>query len=220
MRIVLLGAPGAGKGSLATLCEDRLGLPHLSAGEIFRQEIARGTTLGRRVRRYVSNGLLVPDALVVDVMAARLKRSHGGRRFVLDGFPRTEGQAEGLERVLKRWRLPLHGAIVLKVPEHILVKRLCGRLVCERCGANYHLRTMRPRRAGICDRCGGRLFTRKDDEPRTIEKRLEVDRLAAEPLLRCYRQRGLLYALDGRGRIGEVFARARRLCEREGWLHP
>jgi adenylate kinase len=218
VRIVLLGPPGAGKGSLATLCEERLGLPHLSAGEMFRQEIAHGTMLGRRVKRYVASGSLVPDALVLDVMAKRLRTSRGARRFVLDGFPRTEGQAEGLDRVLVRWRTPLDGAVSLKVPEHILVKRLSGRLVCERCGANYHVRTMKPARAGVCDRCPGRLVTRKDDQPDTIRRRLVVDRQASSLLVRYYRQQGLLYEIDGRGRISGVFARAWRLFERKGWL--
>jgi len=203
---------------LAELLGRRLGIPHLSTGEIFRQEMARGTTLGRRVRRYVTGGQLVPDALVVEVMAARLKRAAGRRGFVLDGFPRTRGQAVGLDRVLKQRGQPLDGAVYLASPEALLVRRLSGRRVCADCGANYHLRTMRPKRVGRCDRCGGRLIIRKDDEPSTIRKRLAIDRKAAAPLLAYYRRGGLLYRVDGRGRIEPVFVRAIRLFRRRRWL--
>ena len=218
MRIVLLGPPGAGKGSLALLCKTRLGLAHLSTGQIFRQEMVRNTGLGRRVRRYVMSGRLVPDALVVSVMTAQLRRAKPARGYVLDGFPRTRGQAAGLDRALKRWRQPLDGAMYLTSPQSLLVRRLSGRRVCASCGANYHVRTMRPRRAGRCDCCGGRLIARRDDQPQTIKKRLAVDRKAAAPLLRYYQRRGTLYRLNGIGQIDQVFARALALFRRRGWL--
>ena len=235
MRVVLLGPPGAGKGSLALLCGDRLGLTHLSTGEIFRQEMARESLLGRRVRRYVTSGQLVPNALVVRVMASRLKgprRSprtteapqgrrpmvRGSRGFVLDGFPRTAGQAAGLDRVLRTRRLPLDGAVYLTSPKALLVRRLSGRRVCPSCGANYHLRTMRPKRPGRCDRCGSALVTRKDDQLATIRKRLDVDERAAKPLLAYYRRRSVLYEVDGRGHIETVFRRAVTLFRHQGWL--
>lgn len=218
MRIVLLGPPGAGKGSLALLCGERLGVRHLSTGEIFRQEMARHSPLGRRVKRYVTSGRLVPDALVVRVMALRLNSSRRVRGFVLDGFPRTAGQAAGLDRVLRARRLTLDGAVYVASPQALLVRRLSGRRVCPACGANYHLRTMRPKRPGRCDRCGGALVTRPDDRPTTIRKRLAVDARSATPLLAYYRRRGVLYHLDGRGRIEAVFRRAVMLFRQQGWL--
>ena len=218
MRIVLLGPPGAGKGSLALLCHTRLRLVHLSTGQIFREEMARGSALGRRVKRYVTKGQLVPDALVVQVMAARLAGRVAAKGFVLDGFPRTQAQAEGLDRVLTQRRRSLDGAIYLTSPEPLLVRRLSGRRVCATCGANYHLRTMRPRRPGRCDHCGGVLITRKDDQLATIRTRLVVDHKAATPLLRYYRRQKLLYDVDGRGRIETVFVRVLKLFRRKGWI--
>jgi adenylate kinase len=218
VRLVVLGPPGVGKGSLAALCAARLGLAHLSPGAIFRQEMGRGTALGGRVRRYVSAGLLVPDRLVVEVMGQRLRRLARARGFVLDGFPRTAGQAGGLDRVLAQLAQPLDAAVHLQAPVPLLVRRLSGRRVCPRCGTNYHLRTMRPRRPGRCDRCGARLVRRPDDEPGTIRRRLAVDRRASAALLRHYRGQGLLYPLDGRGRIETVYGRAARLFRRAGWL--
>jgi adenylate kinase len=218
VRIVLLGPPGAGKGSLALLCKTKLRLDHLSTGEIFRHEMARGSALGARVRRYVTNGRLVPDALVVRVMVARLQAGVGRRGFVLDGFPRTKGQAAGLDRALARLALPLDGALYLTSPQPLLVRRLSGRLVCAACGANYHVRTMKPKRSGRCDRCRGKLVTRKDDQPATIRRRLALDRKTAKPLLEYYRRQGRLYLVDGRGKIGTVFVRTMKLLRRKGWL--
>ena len=218
MRIVLLGPPGAGKGSLAVLCHQRLGLEHLSPGEIFRQEIARNSGLGRRVKRYVVAGRLVPNELVLEVMASRLAPQVLAKGFVLDGFPRTQGQAAGLDRVLHERCAPLDGAVYLTSPTALLIRRLGGRRVCPRCGANYHLRTMRPKRAGCCDRCRIPLVIRKDDQPETIKKRLAVDRDASTPLLNYYRRRKLLYGVDGTGRIDPVFARAMTLFRRQSWV--
>lgn len=218
MRIVLLGPPGAGKGSLASLCNARLGLAHLSTGEIFRQEIARQSLLGRRVQRYVAEGRLVPDQLVVRVMATRLNGPTLRQGFVLDGFPRTRGQAAGLDRVLGRRSRPLDAAVYLTSPGPLLIRRLSGRRICSRCGANYHVRTMRPKRPGRCDRCGGPLVTRRDDQASTIRKRLAIDRRTSAPLLGYYRRRGLLHFVDGKGHINTVFARTLKLFRRRGWL--
>ena len=196
-----------------------MGVAHLSPGQIFREEMARNSALGRRVKRYVTSGRLVPDALVVQVMSAHLgTRVRIRRGFILDGFPRTKGQAIGLSRVLQRRGQPLDGAVYLTSPRAVLVRRLSGRRVCARCGANYHIRTMQPQRANRCDRCQGPLVIRKDDQPRTIAKRLAVDRRAAAPLLAYYRRQGLLYQVNGAGHIERVFARAMQLFRRCGWL--
>lgn len=204
---------------MAFLCDTRLGIAHLSPGQIFREEMARGSTLGRRVKHYVTSGRLVPDTLVVQVMSAQLgkaKRANAG--FILDGFPRTKGQATGLDRVLQRRRQPLDGAIYLTSPQDVLVRRLAGRRVCVRCGANYHVRTMKPKRSGWCDCCNGALIIRKDDQPQTIKKRLAIDQRAASPLLAYYRSRGLLYRVNGAGHIETVFVRAMQLFHKQGWL--
>ena len=203
---------------MALLCHQRLGLEHLSPGEIFRQEIARNSGLGRRVKRYVVSGRLVPNELVLEVMASRLTPMVLASGFVLDGFPRTQGQAAGLDHVLHQRDAPLDGAVYLTSATALLIRRLGGRRMCPRCGANYHLRTMRPRRAGRCDRCRVPLVTRKDDQPETIMKRLAVDRKAAKPLLAYYRRRNVLYRIDGDGRIDPVFDRAMTLFRRHGWV--
>lgn len=218
LRIVLLGPPGSGKGTLAEQLSARLGLAHLSAGELFRQEIRRGSALGRQVRRYVASGRLVPDAVVVRVMTTRLSTRLLRQGLVLDGFPRTVAQAQGLAMSLARTRRPLDGAIVLRAPARVLIERLGGRRVCNRCGAIYHLRNLPPRRAGRCDRCGGPLSIRKDDRVATIRKRLAIDRVEARPLLAYYRRQRRLYPLDGSGSSEQAYRRALRLFRRQGWL--
>lgn len=223
VRLVLLGPPGAGKGSLAQLFDRRLGWRHLSTGEIFRHEIKKGSPLGRRVQRYVAKGRLVPDALVVEVMAHRLTAGSKTRRrrgFVLDGFPRTAAQAEGLDAVLSRRGLPLDAAIYITSPRALLVRRLAGRLVCSRCGRNYHVRTMRPKNAGLCDACGGALITRKDDQPGTIRMRLRLDAQQAKPLLAYYQRQRLLVRLNGIGRIDTVYRRSVAVFAKRGLFAP
>ncbi len=219
LRLVLLGPPGAGKGTLAGILEKELGLSHVSTGAFFRNEIRRRTRLGKAVNRYVSSGRLVPDELVVRVMTRQLARRRKAKGLVLDGFPRTVGQAKGLDAFLIARGLGLDGAVYLDCPTSLLVSRLSGRRVCNRCGSNYHIRTMRPRVAGICDACGGALILRKDDQVKTIAKRLVIDRAKARPLLEFYQQRHLLYRLNGSGGVAQVFQRVRRLMQREGWLH-
>lgn len=217
IRIVLLGPPGAGKGSLASLCEQRLKLSHLSTGQIFREEIARNTAVGKRVQRFVATGRLAPDNLVVQVMSSFLSPNRLAKGFVLDGFPRTRGQAAGLDRLLQHKKAPLQGAVYLSTPQHILIRRLSGRRVCSKCGANYHLRTMRPKKAGYCDRCKSPLMTRKDDVPATIKRRLEVDQKASKPLMDYYRRRNLLHEISGSGRLESEFSRMMRLFKDLGW---
>ena len=218
LRIVLLGPPGSGKGTLAEQLQKRLALFHLSTGDLFRRQIGRKTALGRAVRHYVAEGLLVPDELVVEVMTRRLSRRVLQRGFVLDGFPRTVGQAQGLDRFLRSRRRPLDGAVALPCLPAVLIRRLSGRRVCERCGTIYHVRNMPPKRQDMCDRCGGRLVIRQDDRVVTIKKRLHVDRAQAKPLLAYYRRQGILYRVNGNGSSEQVFARAVRLFTRQGWL--
>lgn len=216
MRIVLLGPPGAGKGSLALLCKTQLKLKHLSTGQIFREEMQKHTALGEKVRAYVTSGRLVPDDLVTRVMVSRLAAKRY-RAFVLDGFPRTHGQAAGLDKALEKLKLPLHGAVYISSPEPTLIRRLAGRMVCSRCGANFHVRTMKPKRKGLCDRCDGKLVTRKDDQIETIKRRLLIDHKTSKPLLDYYHKRKMLRRVDGRGKIAAVFIRAGKLFRQQGW---
>ena len=220
VRIVLLGAPGSGKGTLAEFFSQRLGVPHLSTGELFRREIAKQSALGRRVQRYVAQGALVPDELVVKVMTAHLPVGRLRQGFALDGFPRTVGQAEGLAAYTRRKGYALDAAISLECSRAALIERLSGRLVCSRCAVNYHVRRMPPKRPGVCDRCGGTLIVRQDDQVDTIKKRLRIDHDKAKPLLAYYRWQQLLISLDGHGSGEQVYQRALRLFKRRGWLNP
>lgn len=214
---MLLGAPGSGKGTLAVQLSHRRRIAHLSPGELFRQEIRRHSALGRRVSRFVTSGRLVPDATVVRVMTNRLTKRLLRQGFVLDGFPRTVGQARGLETFLARARHPLHGAIVLTCPERILVARLGGRRVCGVCGAIYHVKNMPPARAGRCDACGSPLIIRKDDQVATIRKRLAIDRAQAKPLLAYYRKQDVLCALPSGASSEATYTAAMELFKRQGW---
>ena len=200
------------------MIEQRLHLTHVSTGELFRREISAKTALGNAVSRYVAQGRLVPDELVVKVMTSRLPRRLLDRGVVLDGFPRTAGQAAGLDAYLERQGWPLTAAIHLRCPAPILVSRLSGRRVCSRCGANYHLRNIPPKRPGVCDACHGALVIRKDDDVSTIKKRLLIDQCEAKPLLAYYHRAGLLHRLNGSGSFEEVFARVMALVRAKRWL--
>ena len=215
---MLLGPPGSGKGTLAKQLEGVLRLDHLSTGDIFREQIRQRTALGKAVSRYVTKGLLVPDALVVQVMTSQLSAKRLRQGFVLDGFPRTKGQAQGLERFLTRQRRPLTAAIHLACPASVLVTRLSGRRVCSACGAIYHVRRIPPKRRGICDACGGALKTRQDDQVATIRKRLAIHHAQEAPLLAYYRRRDALYVLSGYGSSDQTFRRAVRLMEDRRWI--
>jgi adenylate kinase len=217
---VLLGPPGSGKGTLAAQLKDALGLAHLSTGEIFRQEVKRKTPLGRKVEQFVSNGQLVPDDVVVAVMTKRLTPTRRRQGFMLDGFPRTVGQAQGLEAFLRAHRAPLTGVIALACPASRLIVRLSGRQVCPQCGAIYHVDRMPPKRKGVCDQCGNKLTVRKDDHVETIKKRLRIDALEAKPLLSHYRRAKLLHRVDGSGSSQRAFASAMTLFRRQGWISP
>ena len=203
---------------MAHLLQECLKIPHLSTGDLFRREITNQTPLGKAVNRYVTEGQLVPDELVVKVMTGQLTARLLKQGFVLDGFPRTIGQARGLDVFLKRARAPLQAAVYLACPKSILLMRLTGRRVCSQCGANYHIRNMPPKRAGVCDRCRGRLIVRKDDQPATIAKRLAIHQVEERPLLAHYRHQRLLYRLDGGGSSDQTFPRLVALLTRHGWL--
>jgi len=198
-RIILLGPPGAGKGTQAQALEARWGVPQISTGDMLRQAVRNGTELGRRAQGYMNAGQYVPDDVILDMMRERLARPDAAQGFILDGFPRTLAQAEGLERLLEGLGVSLDAVIDLEVPEDELVRRLSGRLVCPKCEAIYQKDTRPPKTAGICDRCGAELVQREDDRPEAVRTRREVYRRQTEPLKQHYRERGLLRPVNGMG---------------------
>lgn len=214
MRIVLMGPPGAGKGTQAKLMQERTGMTHISTGDLLRAAVASRSELGRQAQRYMDEGALVPDELVIGMINDRLDQEGGTASFMLDGFPRTVAQAEALHGALERRALPLDHVVVLDVPREELVRRLCGRRTCRQCGAMYHVAFDPPSREGLCDRCGGELYQREDDREETIRARLDVYDRATAPLVAYYRARGLLRSIDGTGTTGEVLERVVSQLER------
>jgi adenylate kinase len=206
-RVVLLGPPGAGKGTQAKLLQEEFGAVQISTGDILRQAVADKTALGGEAAAYISRGALVPDDLIVNLVAERLKEKDCARGFLLDGFPRTIPQAERLDEILDKMGLRLNGVLSVQVPENILIKRLAGRRTCRQCGALTHVAFNTPKTAGVCDRCGGELYQREDDKEETVAHRLEVYRAQTAPLVDYYQKRGLVRVIDGVGEIGVIRAR-------------
>lgn len=199
--IILMGPPGAGKGTQAALLAARLGLRHISTGEILREEVQRGTALGQAARGYMDRGELVPDDLIIEILRGRLDGS-----FLLDGFPRTLAQAEALARLA-----PIERVLNIRLSEEEVIRRLTARRVCAECGQNYNLAFNPPRVAGVCDSCGGRLIQREDDTPEVIRRRYRVYEAQTAPLREFYRQQGLLVEVEGGRTIEEVFQEALQL---------
>jgi len=187
MRIVLFGPPGSGKGTYASRLTGILGVPHISTGDMVREEIKAQTDLGKKIREYSDKGELVPDEIIIELLAKRLSKTDCEKGFILDGFPRTVRQAEAFERISK-----IDLVINLNVPDEIIIQRLSNRLTCRRCGAIYNRLTLKPKREGICDRCGGELYQREDDKSEVVQERLNVYRKDTEPLVKYYKKKGLL----------------------------
>jgi adenylate kinase len=208
MNIVLLGPPGSGKGTQAKRIEANRGLLQLSTGDMLRAAVASGSELGRRVKGIMAAGQLVPDDVIVDMIAERTARPDCRHGFVLDGFPRTVPQAQALDEMLGKRGLELDHVIEIAVDEATLVDRLSGRFTCRCCGASYHERHHRPRLEGVCDVCGAREFIhRPDDEPEAVKARFEVYRRQTAPLMPYYQQRAIFRAVDGNARMDEVTRR-------------
>jgi adenylate kinase len=205
MNLILLGPPGAGKGTQAKGLQERHGLIQLSTGDMLRREVASGSALGRQAKAIMDRGEFVPDDVMVAMIGRRIDEPDARRGFVLDGFPRTVKQAEALDAMLVEKGLRLDAVIRLKVDEEALVARLAGRYTCAACGEGYHDQFKRPRAEGVCDVCGGREFVRRtDDAPETVRKRFEVYRQQTAPILPYYEGRGVLHDVDGMAEIGEV----------------
>ncbi|WP_083939429.1 adenylate kinase [Nocardiopsis chromatogenes] len=208
MRAVLVGPPGAGKGTQAQILASELSIPKVSTGDIFRANVSGGTELGRTAKSYMDRGDLVPDEVTNEMVRGRLAEEDAREGFLLDGFPRNVPQAETLDSMLKDMGTALDAVLELKVDEEEVVKRLSGRRSCRECGRVYHVDYDPPRAAGVCDACGGGLYQRDDDREEVIRHRLEVYREQTEPLVAYYRDRGVLVAIEATGAVEDVTARA------------
>ena len=197
MKIIMLGAPGAGKGTQAKKLAAKYGIPHISTGDIFRTNIKNGTELGQKAKVYMDQGLLVPDELVVDLIVDRFKEADCKKGYVLDGFPRTIPQAKALDDALTVNGDAVEYAIDVDVPDANIIRRMSGRRACIGCGATYHMVHIPPTEEGICDACGGELILREDDKPETVERRLKVYHDQTQPLIEYYTAKGILKSVDG-----------------------
>jgi adenylate kinase len=213
MRLVLLGPPGAGKGTQGVLLSERYGIPQISTGEILRDQVQRGTKLGIRARSYMDRGEYVPDEVVVSMVMDRLAEPDADKGFILDGFPRTVAQAEALERALDEASEPLTAVLKFSVGGEAAVRRLLGRYTCPNCGRTYHVEFKPPAQEGICDICGATLERRADDDELTVRRRIAVYREQASPLEQFYVERDLLYQVDAEGTPEEVIDRALKVLE-------
>lgn len=205
MKIIMLGAPGAGKGTQAKKIAAKYSVPHISTGDIFRANIKEGTELGKKAKTFMDQGLLVPDELVVDLVVDRLGQADCGSGYVLDGFPRTIPQAEALTAALEKIGEKMEYAIDVDVPDENIVTRMGGRRACVGCGATYHLVYNPTKVEGICDTCGEKLILRDDDKPETVQKRLDVYHEQTQPLIDYYTKQGILKQVDGTVDMEDVF---------------
>ncbi len=205
MKIIMLGAPGAGKGTQAKRIAEKYGIPHISTGDIFRANIKNGTELGKEAKKYMDEGQLVPDELTVRILLDRVADPDCRNGYVLDGFPRTIPQAEVLTKELEKLGEKVDFAIDVDVPDENIINRMSGRRACLKCGATYHLEYLKPAKDGICDKCGSELVLRDDDKPETVKKRLGVYHEQTQPLIDYYTKAGVLHTVDGTKDPDEVF---------------
>ncbi|EMT45665.1 MULTISPECIES: adenylate kinase [Anoxybacillus] len=215
MNLVLMGLPGAGKGTQAEKIVEKYKIPHISTGDMFRAAMKEGTELGLKAKSYMDRGDLVPDEVTIGIVRERLSKDDCQNGFLLDGFPRTVAQAEALETLLQQLNRSIDYVINIEVDKNILMERLTGRRICKECGATYHLVFNPPAQAGVCDKCGGELYQRADDNEATVANRLEVNMKQSQPLLDFYAAKGYLRNIDGQQHIDQVFA---DICELLGGL--
>lgn len=213
MDIILLGPPGSGKGTQAQKMVERYHIPQISTGDILRGAVKEQTPLGVEAQGYMDQGMLVPDEVVVGIVRERLKESDCKGGFILDGFPRTVPQAEALDNTLGEMQRAIDHVVSIEVPNEELIKRLTGRRTCRNCGAMYHIVFGPPAKEGVCDRCGGELYQRDDDQEETIRARLQVYEEQTAPLIAYYQGKGLLRAIDGVGAIEEIFRNIEQAIE-------
>ncbi len=205
--LVLLGLPGAGKGTQGQMLSKKVGIPFISSGDALRSELKKGTDIAKEFEEYMNAGLLVPDDLVEEFLEKMLKRYDLRKGFIFDGFPRTTHQAEFIERYLREINVPLDAAVYLSVPDEVIIKRISGRRVCPKCGAVYNIYYNPPKHDEICDICGTPLVQREDDMPDVVKKRIEVYKKQTKPLIEYYKNKGLLITVNANGSVQEVFNR-------------
>ena len=205
MKIVMLGAPGAGKGTQADKIAEKYNIPHISTGDIFRSNIKAGTELGKKAKSFIDQGLLVPDEVTIGMLLDRIHEADCENGYILDGFPRTIPQAESLTAALEENGEAIDFALDVEVPDANIVNRMAGRRACFKCGATYHTEFAAPKKEGICDKCGSELVLRDDDKPETVQKRLEVYHEQTHPLIDYYKKKGVLHAIDGTLSMETVF---------------
>ena len=205
MRIILLGPPGAGKGTQAAGIVEKYNIPHISTGDIFRKNIKEGTELGKKAKGFIDQGLLVPDELTVGLVTDRISQPDCEKGFMLDGFPRNVAQAQHLDKYLKEVGISLDKVVNIEVDKDILVGRAVGRRICKSCGATYHVEFNPPKADGVCDVCGGELYQRADDNEETVSKRIQVYLDETKPLVDYYRSQGIIANINGQQSIDKVF---------------
>jgi adenylate kinase len=209
MRIVLVGPPGAGKGTQAAYLAENLSIPHISTGDLFRANISQGTPLGRQAKQYMNAGELVPDEVTIGMAKDRLEQPDAADGFLLDGFPRNLNQAKALDEILVERGIALDAVLDLEVPEDEVVKRIAGRRTCRSNSAHtFHVEYKKPKTEGVCDECGGELYQREDDSEETVRKRLEVYHSETEPIIDYYKAQGLVVTISALGKVSEVTQRA------------
>ncbi len=206
MKIIMLGAPGAGKGTQAKMIAEKYNIPHVSTGDIFRANVKNGTELGMEAKKYMDQGLLVPDELTVRILLDRVAKEDCANGYVLDGFPRTIPQAKVLDEALQAQNEKIDYAINVDVPDENIVRRMSGRRACVKCGATYHIEHIPPKQEGICDNCGSELILRADDAPETVLNRLKVYHEQTQPLIDFYTEKNVLKEVDGTVSMADVFA--------------
>lgn len=207
MKLVFLGAPGAGKGTQAKKLVEKYVIPQISTGDLLRAAVAAGTALGKEAKLCMDKGELVPDSVVLGMVEERLKQDDCKKGYILDGFPRNTSQAEALDKMLAALNMQLEAAVSVDVPFDDLMKRLTGRRTCKSCGQMYNIYFNASQKSGICDKCGGELFQRDDDKEETIKKRLDVYTAQTAPLFDYYKNKGILKSVDGTGSIDDIFAK-------------
>lgn len=205
MKIIMLGAPGAGKGTQARLISEKYNIPQISTGDIFRANIRNNTPLGQKAKSYMDQGLLVPDQVTCDLVVDRINDADCANGYILDGFPRTIPQAEALTKALEAQGSKIDHAIDVEVPDDNIVQRMSGRRACPKCGATFHIRYKMPQNEGVCDTCGNELVQREDDHPETVQKRLDVYHSQTQPLIEYYKEQGVLHVVDGTRDMETVF---------------
>lgn len=210
MRLVIMGPPGAGKGTQAALIKEAYNIPHISTGDMFREAISNKTALGIEAKKNIDKGMLVPDSITISLVKERLSQSDCKKGFLLDGFPRTIAQAQALDEILKELNIKLDAVINIDVDFNVLVDRIIGRRVCPKCGASFHIVNQPPKKEGICDACGATLVQRKDDTKETVVTRLDVYTNQTKPLLDYYNKQGIVKNVCGLGDIDVIFSNIKK----------